>query len=391
MGSGRRRILATSTSGTGHFAPLVPALQCFVDRGDEVRVVSSPGLAPVVEAAGLIFEAAADLPRDELDLIWSRVPNVSRAEAAVLVNREVFGRLSTEALLPTVEEICAGWRPDLLVHEPAEFAAAVASRRLGIPHVQVAIGLAGVEASSMRIAEPVLEQYGPDFVESLLDAPYLSRIPESLDPSPFRDTRRFREQDRSVTEVLADLWGGSDDPLVYVSFGTVAGRLPVGEVVYPAALNALEGLPVRGLMTTGRTRTTTEIGASPAHVRTVSWVDQAAALDAASMVVCHGGAGTTFAALAAGKPLVIVPLMADQPTNGRIVASAGAGAVVAPEEGEDARALGARLRQAIEDVLGQRSYHEAARVISAEMHGMTNLADVVDRLRASSGSDDRST
>jgi hypothetical protein len=44
-----------------------------------------------------------------------------------------------------------------------------------------------------------------------------------------------------------------------------------------------------------------------------------AVLPHAALVVCHGGSGSTFGALAAGVPLVIWPLFADQFRNGRAV------------------------------------------------------------------------
>jgi len=54
-------------------------------------------------------------------------------------------------------------------------------------------------------------------------------------------------------------------------------------------------------------------------VHVEAWVPQADALAAATVVVCHGGSGTTFGTLAAGLPLVIVPMFADQPANARLV------------------------------------------------------------------------
>ena len=50
-----------------------------------------------------------------------------------------------------------------------------------------------------------------------------------------------------------------------------------------------------------------------------------------AVVVGHGGSGTTFGALAAGVPVVIVPLFADQFANAERVAEAGAALVVEPD------------------------------------------------------------
>lgn len=47
-------------------------------------------------------------------------------------------------------------------------------------------------------------------------------------------------------------------------------------------------------------------------------------------VICHGGAGTTFASLRAGLPTIIAPVVVDQFFWGRLVENMGLGAVVEP-------------------------------------------------------------
>lgn len=49
-----------------------------------------------------------------------------------------------------------------------------------------------------------------------------------------------------------------------------------------------------------------------------------------SCVIHHGGAGTTAAGIALGKPTVVVPFFGDQPFWGQIIARAGAGPVPIP-------------------------------------------------------------
>ena len=60
------------------------------------------------------------------------------------------------------------------------------------------------------------------------------------------------------------------------------------------------------------------------------FVPQADVFGHASLVVTHGGSGTTLGALAAGLPLVVVPLFADQPDNARRVEAVGAGVIAEP-------------------------------------------------------------
>ena len=68
------------------------------------------------------------------------------------------------------------------------------------------------------------------------------------------------------------------------------------------------------LLTVGRVLDIAQLGVPPSNVRIERWVDQADVMADAVLVVCHGGAGTTLAALAAGVPLVVFPLFAEPPT-----------------------------------------------------------------------------
>jgi UDP:flavonoid glycosyltransferase YjiC (YdhE family) len=116
------------------------------------------------------------------------------------------------------------------------------------------------------------------------------------------------------------------------------------------------------------------------------WVPQADVLADAALVVCHGGSGTTFGSLAAGVPMVVVPFFADQPTNARLVAEAGAGLVVAPGGGPaDGMGVigpddGARIRAGIEAVIGDRSYRAAAQRLAGEMGALPTVDELLDTL-----------
>jgi UDP:flavonoid glycosyltransferase YjiC (YdhE family) len=97
--------------------------------------------------------------------------------------------------------------------------------------------------------------------------------------------------------------------------------------------------------------------------------------------VGHGGSGTTFGALAAGVPLVVVPFFADQPVNAARVAAAGAALTVEP-----GGALAPRLRAALETVLGDPSYRRAASTIAGEMRAFPPVDEVLADHRVSSSS-----
>ena len=384
------RVLLSSTDGAGHFGPLRPFIDALVTRGDDVLIVVPPRLEATVKAMGQPFVVSAEPPAEELAALRERFSTVSGHVAAMLGNRELFGRLWTAALLPTAERVCRDWRPDLVLHEAAEYASAIAAERCGVAHAQVAISLAEVEAGSLDLAAPALAEHEEQIVERLRASPYLTRFPASLDPSPYPATERFREPPEPPRTSVTDQWGGSDAPLVYVTFGSVTGGLPNAAAVYRTALDAVAGLHARVLLTVGRGVDINTLGSLPENSHVEAWVPQADALADATLVVAHGGSGTTFGTLAAGVPLVIVPLFADQLVNAERAAGARAAVVVEPDRNAE-RGMGTlgpqhapRLRTAIETILADPSYARAASRIADEMTALPSIDDVLAGLTAGS-------
>jgi UDP:flavonoid glycosyltransferase YjiC (YdhE family) len=388
------RVLLASTAGAGHYNPLVPFAEAVRRRGDDVLFVVPPGLADTVRAAGLDHRIGADPPAEELDAIWARWAVAPPEEAAVLGNRDIFGRLDTAAMLPAVDDTCRDWRPDVVLRDPCEFASAIVADRYGIDSAQVAISRADVELGSLRLAAPVLEPYSDGIVERIVATPYLSRFPASTDPSPYPITRRYRDVLAVPAAALPDWWPSDDRPLVYVTFGSVAGSVAggvsigvsIGVLACRAVLDAVADLPVRVLLTVGRAVDPAELGDIPANVHVEAWVPQSDVLACAAAVVCHGGSGTTFGTLAAGVPLVVVPLFADQPGNARCVAAAGAGVVVEPAPGAAAtdrigREHAPQIRAAVQAVLADPSYSRAAQRVADEMRDTPSVDELLSELR----------
>ena len=382
-----RVLAACSLGGAGHLNPLLPFLAAARRRGDETLVVGPPALREMVELTGHAFWAGGEPDEAEVAPIRERLPVAPPEEASILGNRELFGRLATTAMLPGMEQACAEWSPDLVLREPCEHASALVAGRLGIPTAQVAISLADVEARSITVAAPALDDHRAGLVDELRASPYLTRFPASLDPSPFATTVRFKEPGSGIGRALPDWWNGSGAPLVYVTFGTVLGHMSIAASVYRTALRAIEGLGVRVLLTVGRRFDRSALGPIPANVRVEAWVDQAGVFDQADLVVCHGGSGTVFGALAAGVPLVVVPLFADQFENGRRIVAAGAGSIVeaqGPTVGSPRPVIGTddapRVAAAVTSMLGTSSYGRSARRIAAEMAAVRTADEILDTL-----------
>jgi hypothetical protein len=336
----------------------------------------------MVERAGFAFRAGGEPSEEEVAPIRERLPIAPAAEASVLGNRELFGRLATRAMLPEMERAFAQWRPDLVLREPCEYASAIVAARTGTPVAQVAISLAEAEAGSIAAAAPALEQHR-GLAAALRSSPYLSRFPASLDPSPFERTLRFREP-AETSAPLPDWWGGSGAPLIYATFGTVLGHMSMAADVYRTLLAAVQETQARVLLTVGSRFDPAALGAVPAHVHVEAWLDQVRVLEHADVVVCHGGSGTAFGSLAAGVPLVVVPMFADQFENARRIAAAGAGVVVEDATDDGRRPIGGwaapRVARAIDAVLEDPSYGRRARSIAAEMAAAPTAEDVLGLL-----------
>ena len=84
-------------------------------------------------------------------------------------------------------------------------------------------------------------------------------------------------------------------------------------------------------------------------------VPQLALLRRVDAVVCHGGHNTVCEALAHGLPLVIAPIVFDQPGVAQLVVEAGAGIRV-----KFARVRARELRRAVDAVLQEPRYRLAA-------------------------------
>lgn len=378
-----RVLAAVSLGGAGHLNPLVPVLEVARRRGDEVLVVGPAALSGLVEATGLPFVADGEPDEAEVAPIRERLPSAPPAEASVLGNRELFGRLAAPPLLPAMLHVCERWKPDLVLRDPCEHASAAVADRLDLRVAQVAISAAEAEWASIGVASPALEELAAGLTAVERATPYLTRFPVALDPSPFPQTIRFHGAPTSPP-ALPDWWGDDQSPLVYLTFGTVLGHMNVAADVYRTALRAVEGLGARVLLTVGRRFDPAVLNPLPAGVHAERWVDQAQVVPAADLVVCHGGSGTVYGALASGVPVVVVPVFADQFENGRRVATAGAGLVVEADGGTRTRVVDdrdiPRIRDAIDTVLATPAYKDRAQAIATSMTATPSAQEVLDAL-----------
>jgi MGT family glycosyltransferase len=179
----------------------------------------------------------------------------------------------------------------------------------------------------------------------------------------------------AADEALADAPAWIDTasrPRVCVTMGT----MPIAtEAVLPWVAAAFEGFDGEVIVTTGPLTDPSRFGASPENVRFVPYVPMSRLLPTCAAVVFHAGSGTMLAALAAGLPMVLLPVGADQPANAERCVAAGVGVHVSREEQEPAA-----VRAAVETVLGDPRYREAALRVKGEIEAMPSPVAVVGDL-----------
>jgi UDP:flavonoid glycosyltransferase YjiC (YdhE family) len=385
------RMLFSTTGGVGHFGPLVPVARACAAAGHEVSVAAPASFGARVSASGLTHLPFPDVPADLMGPVFERVAGLSVEEANRLVVTEVFGRLDAQAALPALAEIVDRTRPDIVVRDPCELGAAVAAEHAGVPQVQVAIGVdqflltaAGWLDEPVRELESlagVRDGRGQDLI---LGTPTLTTVPAVLDHDPAgfpadepRRLWRFRHPTTVPTgPSLPGRWGDQDTPLLYVSFGSVAGSLPAFAGLYAAVLDVLATEPFRVLMTTGTGVDPATLRPVPANAHVVQWWPQEAAMLEAAVVIGHGGFGTTMAALSAGVPQLVLPLFAlDQFLNAQRVEAVGAGAQVLG--GLSAvREIPAALHTLLQDTYAA----DAAGRVAGAMAALPEIAECVEVL-----------
>ncbi|HET8588468.1 MAG TPA: glycosyltransferase [Nakamurella sp.] len=371
------RVLFSTTANEGHFGPLLPFVRACAASGHDVRVAAPVSFGPALARVGLRHEPFADARPELIGPVMAQLPAMDVEDANDVVMREVFGRIDAQAALPALQTTVERWRPQVIVRESAEFASLAAAERAGVPHVHVCPGMHEVAARFAAAVEDPLEELGRiagvgsgRLNAALAAEPIFGLVPEVLDyasgsrPPAVDAIQRFHQPDDVTAGQRQREWGDPDLPLVYVTFGSVAGSIPTFAGVFRQALDALAGLDATVVMTLGRNLDPHDVGPVPANTHVAQWLPQAEVLAHAAVMVGHGGFGTMVGALAAGVPQVVVPLFTfDQLVNGDRVAAVGAGVTMGVWQGTVGR-----IADEITRLLGDPSFAESARRIAVALN-----------------------
>ena len=379
------RIAFVTNPALGHLLPLLPLALAVRDAGHDVVVVGGASIGGAIERVGLrhVIAGPPDLPT-----VFAQVPGreglTGRRLAAVIWGRG-FAGIIAPALAAATLDLARDWPPDLVIHEDSEQGSWIAAERLGIPHL--AFQATAWRGTGLRLSSEPLNTLRASLglaadpaLASWHRHGYLGTRPPSLhnpdDPPP---ATTVPTRPVAIDDIEGQVPSWVDErqagrPRVVVTLGTM---LPGRTDALGGLLDGLASLDADVVATVGQELDPTALGHRGPRVRVERWVPMSRLLATSDALVFHAGSGTMLAALAAGVPLVLLPVAADQPENADRCVAAGVGIALPPEARgpEDvARATGT--------VLGDPAYRAAARRVAAEIAAMPEPSALLPRLEA---------
>jgi UDP:flavonoid glycosyltransferase YjiC (YdhE family) len=375
------KVLVATNAGAGHFGPLAPFARALSKAGHDVIVAAPHLAASTITSAGFVARSVSDIPPEVYGPVFAATTGMSLRDSNLYFVREVFGRLGLAARFHDTRRIIDDLQPNLVLRETCEIASFVAAEAAGVPQAQVAIGLSSFEEIVTPVLAEALSNFGlTECLPRLQSIPRLSHVPPSFEVASALPgtTSRFRWDDLADDGIHLPDWWNSTAPLVYVTFGSEAGGMDLFPRLYRAVLDQLATMPIRVLMTIGRSADPAQLGNLPANAHVERWWPQTGVMKQAVAVVGHGGYGTSMTALAAGLPQVLIPLFAlDQHENARRLNEVGAG-ICLPEGPAAIGGLGDALSRILED----KSYSDGALRIAAEIAALPPPTEAVGLLES---------
>jgi len=383
------RILFSGVPGYGHLHPMLPLARAAQRAGHEVAVATGPDLADYVAARG--FDAWAVGPTfaesfAERNAALPGLPTIPPERHMALDIVALFGASAAKRAIDLVPRAQA-WRPELVVHETTEFAAALAAHRAGARHVTHGLGVAPPapigEVLKAAMAEVYPRWHAPELPEAVMAAPYLDICPPALRPSgglAFENVLPLRAYSGEILptdQPPAALAARPTADIAYLTLGTIFHSAPG---VLETCLAGLRDLGLDVVVTVGRDGDPDRLGPQPPSVVVERYVPQSLLLPRCRLVVSHGGSGTLLGAFAHGVPQLIIPQAADQFLNAAVAEAAGAAIALQPGEvtPDAVRASARRL-------LDEPSFGTAAQALRAEIQAVPGAEEVLTALTRSAG------
>jgi UDP:flavonoid glycosyltransferase YjiC (YdhE family) len=388
LGRGRSvRFLFSVQPAASHLQPLVPVGRELLNRGHEVAIVCSRPFCGVVREFGFkAIPAGLDWLRAEAEKFFPQLRPLPSQERYGWILSNVYGDRAARRLIPELLDLCASLRPDVVLRDQMEFASWLVAEKLNIPHVSYGYGLGFLEADQ-KIVGPKLSQLRSEL--NLLPDDNLSTIFRHLRlefaPRSYLGKAtngpcvthfiRARINDCPSNTPSPD-WIGhlGRRPVVVATLGNTYNRTPG---IFETIIAALAREPIDLILMIGRNRRREDFGRVPANVRIEQYVPLSLLLPHADVTICHAGYNTIFTSVAAGTPLVLIPIDSDQPAGALRCTQLGLGLRL------DSRQLRLDdLRDAVRQVLVDARYRRAVADFRRELEALPGAAHAASLLES---------
>ena len=210
----------------------------------------------------------------------------------------------------------------------------------------------------------------------------ISQLPSAFDfpngelPPWFHYTGPFHDgMGRAEAEFPWDKLTG--EPLIYASMGTVQNG---AAHVFRTIAEACSGLGCQLVLSLGENVSRESVGPLAGNCIAVRYAPQLELLRRAVLCVTHAGLNTALESLAAGVPMVAIPITNDQPGVAARIVYTGTGTAVPYR-----RLNPARLRRAVRAVLEDPRYREKSRRLQSGIQAGNGLERAADIIEASLG------
>lgn len=339
-----RRILVATFGSAGDVFPLIPVVKRLRGEGHDVRCAVPRALGLYLRSAGLPMYALGDGSEmrvfDDPHIVTTRFHGWAS-----------WRRTLVDYVAPTIERdltsldgFVASWDPEVIVTSGFAVAARVIAHRRGIPRLEATIypqqldpvlgtsriawrlrqGLA--RTTGQDVDDPVLGEWmwGAGSVEVALlhDAALVAGSLVARDPIGFPSWDGVPMRSDDLARV--DAWRASSArPIVLVTLGSFLGVRPSRAWIDAAAAVSESG--ARPLLVGPRGRGGDDCLPAIPDLLAVGFVSHARVMPHVDAVIHHGGIGTMFSSLRAGRPAVVLPQAFDQPFNAALVEQVGVG------------------------------------------------------------------
>ncbi|MFD0689943.1 nucleotide disphospho-sugar-binding domain-containing protein [Actinomadura fibrosa] len=380
------RVLLITTPVTTHLTPILPTAWALKSAGHQVLAAGHPDVVAAAERAGLPTwpVGAPFYIREQMagHLVRGRRPIELGVYRGTDGNWDALNKVWVDDARATVRaylDLARGWRPDLLLTDPLEYAGRMVGGLLGVPVVQHRWGIDVFSGQADGLARRSLPMTMADLGLGALPDPALI-----LDPCPPSLQVEDAPPARSVRHVHAN--GSGPVPAwvlepperrrVCLSFGRLTASLN-GLPLFRRVIDAVAAIPDVEAVLTLEPEFQERLGPVPSCVRVVAPVPLELFLGSCEAVVHHGGSTTCLTAASLGVPQLVLPGWGDGFALGERLAAVGAGRSIGRVVGQNnARAIG----EAVTALLDDPAYRTAARRLADEVAGLPTPAQLVPEL-----------